>query len=362
MPATKSQSTTEAESAGHGRRIAPPPGTLGGFAVRVIVAIVLGALALLVWTLRDVLLLLFAAILVAVILRAAADGLRRMIPMGEGLSLLVAGLLILAIIGLAAGVFGQEVSRQVTQLGSVLPAAWEDFQAWLAGHGIEMNTQNWIPDGQMIAGWLQGLMSTTTAVLTGLVLAIVGGVYLAINPRSYVNGTLCLLPRSAREPVGEFFSRSGRSLRRWLLARLVAMLLIGGITYVGLLIIGVPSALALGIIAGFLEFVPFAGPILSAVPALLLALTIDFNTFLLTLGLYVLVQQIEGNLLTPLLLDHAVDLPPALTLFALFLFGALFGVVGVLLAGPLTVVAFIAVKSLWMDRTLNEDVEYVADG
>lgn len=361
MPATRSPLTTEDETPANKRRIAPPAGTLGGFAVRVIVTIFLAGIALLLWSLRDVVLLLFAATLIAVILRAAANGLRRAIPLGEGLSLIVAGVLILAVIGLAAAVFGQEVSRQVTQLGSVLPAAWEDFQAWLVDHGIEMNTQNWVPDGPMIAGWLQSLMSMTTAVLTGLVLAIVGGVYLAIKPQSYVEGTLRLLPRSARGAVGDFFHYSGRSLRRWLLARLVAMLLIGLITYLGLLVIGVPSALALGIIAGFLEFVPFAGPILSAVPALLLALTIDFHTFLLTLGLYILVQQIEGNLLTPLLLDRAVDLPPALTLFSLFLFGALFGVVGVLLAGPLTVVAFIAVKTLWMDRTLKEDVDYAAE-
>ena len=362
MAIVEGRGVAEHRKEGTEGRWAPPAGTLPGFAVRGLVAIALVALALLAWTVQDVLLLLFGAVLVGVILRAAADGLRKILPLPETAALVIAGLLILAVLYIAGSIFGQEVSRQVQQLGSVLPQAWDEFRTWIGARPMALLREEMMPSGSDLAGIAQTILSMLTATLTGLVLAVVGGVYLAASPRLYSHGTLRLLPRGGREAVADFFGIAGHSLRRWLLARLAAMILIGLITYAGLTLIGVPSALALAIIAGFLEFIPFAGPILSAIPALLLALTIGPQTAIFTLLLYVAVQQLEGNVITPLFLKRAVELPPAVTLFSLFLFGSLFGIVGVLLAGPLTVVTYIAIRCLWMQHTLDEDVEYAAGG
>lgn len=331
------------------------------FAVRVLAAAALLALIWLAWHLHDVLLLLFAAVLIAVILHAAAGALRRILPLPEGAALALAGLLILAFAAFAGAIFGREVSRQITNLGNVLPGALDDFTAWIGAERMEVLRDRLAPSGTTIAGWAEQAFAISTGVLSALALAIVGGVYLAANPTLYRRGTLRLLPRGARPAVEDFFQHSGHALKRWLLARLLAMLVIGGITYAGLMLIGVPSALALGLIAGILEFIPFAGPILAAVPALLLALTLGQEAFYLTAGLYLVVQQIEGNLVTPLFLKQAVDLPPAVTLFSLFIFGAIFGIVGVILAGPLTVVTYIAIRSLWMEHTLREKVSYAAE-
>lgn len=135
------------------------------------------------------------------------------------------------------------------------------------------------------------------------------------------------------------------------------MLAVGVLTGLGLWALGVPAALGLAIIATLLDFVPLVGPIAAAVPAILLALTVDPRTGLLTTLLYLVVQQIEGNLLQPLVQQRAVELPPALLLFALIGAGLLFGVLGVLLAAPLTVVIFVLVKRLYVRETLGEDTD-----
>lgn len=331
------------------------------FAIRIVAAIALFGLAWLLWRLHDVLLLLFAAVLIAVILHAAAGAIRRFLPIPEGAALALAGILILAFASFSAAIFGREVSRQLSSLGDILPGALEALRDWIGADRAQALQDQLMPSGTTLAGWAEQVFAISTGVLSALVLAIVGGVYLAANPDLYRRGALRLLPRGARPAVRDFFDHTGIAMKRWLFARLSAMLVIGVITYAGLAVVGVPSALALGLIAGILEFVPFAGPILAAVPALLLALTVGHSTFFLTAGLYLVIQQIEGNLLTPLFLKQAVDLPPAVTLFTLFIFGAMFGVVGVLLAGPLTVVAYIAVRSLWMERALEEDVTYAAE-
>ena len=135
------------------------------------------------------------------------------------------------------------------------------------------------------------------------------------------------------------------------------MLLVGVVTTLGLYAIGLPSALALGLIAGLAEFVPLVGPVFSAIPALLVALSVGGQTVFWVLGLYIVVQQLEGNLITPVIQRQTVDLPPALTLFALIAIGVLFGPLGVLLSTPLAVVIFVCVKQLYVRETLHEETE-----
>jgi predicted PurR-regulated permease PerM len=125
----------------------------------------------------------------------------------------------------------------------------------------------------------------------------------------------------------------------------------------GLFAIGMPSALALGFLAGLSEFVPIVGPILSAIPALLLAFSEGGNMVFWVAGLYLLIQQLEGNVIMPLVQRKTVDLPPVVALFALVALGILFGPLGVLLGTPLTVVLYVAVNQLYVRDTLGEDAE-----
>jgi predicted PurR-regulated permease PerM len=125
------------------------------------------------------------------------------------------------------------------------------------------------------------------------------------------------------------------------------------LTGLGLWLVGVPSPLALGLIAGLLEIIPYAGPIISAVPGLILALTQSPTEALWALLVYVVVQQIEGNILMPVVQKKAVSLPPALTVFGVVAAGILFGIPGLTFAGPLLVVAFVLVKRLYVRGALG---------
>jgi predicted PurR-regulated permease PerM len=147
--------------------------------------------------------------------------------------------------------------------------------------------------------------------------------------------------------------KSGHALRLWLFGQIVAMVIVGVLTGAGLSLIGVPSALALGLLVGLAEFVPFLGPIFAAIPALLIAFNQGSQAALLTLALFVIVQQIEGYVVTPLVQQKVATLPAAVTLFAIVAAGVLFGIAGVVLAAPLTVVVYVLIKQLYVREALH---------
>ncbi len=171
--------------------------------------------------------------------------------------------------------------------------------------------------------------------IADVLVVIVAGIFLAAQPRFYRTGAMKLVPASKRALVAEAMDESEQALRLWLKGQLIAMIVVGLLTGTGLWLIGMPSALVLGLLAGLLEFIPFAGPIIAAVPAILLALAAGPDMALWVLLLYFVVQQFEGNVLTPLVQQYAVDLPGVVLLFSLIGFGTLFGTLGVVLAAPL---------------------------
>jgi predicted PurR-regulated permease PerM len=190
--------------------------------------------------------------------------------------------------------------------------------------------------------------------MANLVLVGVAAVYLAAQPERHRAGALMLIPQALRDKVGSTFDNAGRALRLWLFGQLVSMTVVGVLATVGLYLIGMPSALALGFLAGVSEFVPLVGPALAAIPAILVALSEGGTTIFWVLGLYLAIQQLENNIIMPLVHRRTVELPPVVTLFAILALGVLFGPVGVLLGAPLTVVLFVAVKQLYLRETLGE--------
>jgi len=326
---------------------------IADFALKTIVAIGLVSLALLVWKLRDAVLLVFAAVITAVILRAFARALQRVVPMGDGIALSLATVIIAVVVIGAVGLFGQEVSTQISALANMLPGAWDTLVDTVGAERLDQLVDRFMPEGATIASIAQSVISVVVSAASGLALAVLGGIYLALSPDTYRRGALRLLPASAQRRAARAIDQTGDSLRAWLIGQILLMLLVGVVTGVGLSVIGVPSAFALGLIAGLLEFVPLIGPIAAAIPGVLIALTMGIETAALSAGFYLVVQQSEGNILEPLVMRKSVSIPPAITLFAIFLFGALFGPLGVLLGGPLTVAAFVMVRVLWLNDDLS---------
>lgn len=321
--------------------------------------------AYLLWYLSDVLLLFFGAVLVSVVLRSLAGLLEKHTPVQSPWSLVLSTLAITAVIAAFMVLLGTHITAEVSGLVQRLPEAISIVGDQLGIVDLHERLEERVKgfaNSDGTAGDIAGYTATSIGAVANLLLVVVAGIFLAAHPDRYRQGILKLVPPRARAGATSTVDNAGRALRLWLLGQFVSMSIVGALVTAGLFAIGLPSALALGFLAGLSGFVPIVGPILSAVPALLLAFSEGGNMVFWVAGLYILVQLIEGNLIMPLIQSQAVDLPPVLMLFALVALAVLFGPLGVLLATPLTVVLYVAVNQLYLRDALGEDVELPGDG
>jgi predicted PurR-regulated permease PerM len=326
------------------------------FVRRALVVIALAAAVFLVWQVRTVLVLLFGAVMVATIFRVIADILQKHLRLPARLAVLVAVLLIVGVIVLVVWMIGSQVSAQSAHLADALPKAAQIIDQSLASFGLGNPVAHWIGaarSGNLIGGNLTTVLSSATLTIASILIVFFGGIFLAAQPLLYGIGTIKLIPPARRRLVAEAMEDSERALRLWLKGQLWAMILIFLMTWIGLSLLGVQSALVLGLISGFLEFIPYAGAITSSIPAIMVALVQGPELALWTIGLYVLVHHVEAYLIQPIIQQYAVDIPAVITLFALLAFGLLFGVLGVLLAAPLAVVSYVLVKRLYVIEALD---------
>ncbi len=199
--------------------------------------------------------------------------------------------------------------------------------------------------------------STVLGAMASFALVIFGGFYLAANPALYRDGFIKLIPPRLHSNVSATIADAAEALARWLRGQLIAMVLVGVFTGLGLWLVGVPSALALGLISGLAEFVPILGPIVAAVPIILVAAAQDWQTMVWAIGVLVVVQQVESYLIMPLIAKEMVSVAPAVALYALIAMGILFGPLGLLFGFPLVIVIDVAVRGLYVRDTLGEQVE-----
>lgn len=334
---------------------------------RILFTICVLLLLLFAWYAIDVLLLGFAGILVAVFLRGTANFISRYTNLSVGWSLAITILSLLIIIGLAIWYFTPQVARQVDALTERLPQAVNALEANIKDYRWGQRVLEQLPPPDQLMpkrentlSRMTGIVSTTFGYLVEVVIVLFVGLYLAINPKTYLSGIKYLVPPDKRERAAEVFAEIGHALRWWLVGQFASMLIIGVLTWLGLWLLGVPLSLTFGILAGLLEFIPRIGPLLSFVPAALLALIDNPTTALYVAGLYLGIQIMESYLIIPLVQKKAVELPPALTLLAVVLMGILVGGIGIMLATPLTVVVIVLVKMLYVRDTLDDKT--VADG
>jgi len=324
------------------------------FVRRVLIFFAIAALAAALWTLSELLILVFGSILFAVVLRAIAEPIRRTTSIGERWALLVAGLGIIVVLGIVSYLFGSKISGQLVTIAERLPNVADSLTKQMPFLTIPELLRDTSIGSLLMSAFSWG--TTIFGALFSLVVMIVAGVYIAISPLVYVRGFVRLFPSGTRKQISATLNDAGHALRRWLGAQLIAMIIVGTLIGLGLAVVGVPSALTLGLIAGVAEFVPIIGPVIGAIPALLLASTESFDTVLWTLAVFVVVQQLESNLIMPIVAGRAVELPPAVGLFAVVALGILFGPLGLVLGYPLAIVIDVAVKRLYLSGDLKEPV------
>jgi predicted PurR-regulated permease PerM len=379
-----------------------PAATPDGFARRAAVAsaifVALVFLALFLWYSVYVFFLLFAGVLVAILLRAMADVVRRYTRLSHRWSLAIV-LVILA--GLMVGLWFLAVpplSKQAKALAEKLPEAWQTFQAKvrqtpigglvMGGADLAGGTQ---PTSQatsqpapaagpapapaagppaflggsgggsggtsMLLSRFGGFLSTVVDVLAAVIVVFFTGLFLAFDPTLYVRGAIRLVPPTYRVRFGEVIGAIGYTLKWWLIGQGVTMLVIATATSIGLWLLGVPLALVLGVIAGLFNFIPNFGPLFSMVPATLLALTVSPERAIGVIVMFIVLQNLEGNVLTPLIQRKAVDLPPAIGIIAQILLGILVGAVGLILAWPIAAATVVAVKMMYVEDTLGDEID-----
>jgi predicted PurR-regulated permease PerM len=341
----------------NGRRPAPRSGL-----TLVLTALAGSAGLFLAWQAAGALLLIFAGLLVAALLDACTRGLARVLPVGRVWRLAI----VCALIALGTAWLllwsGYNLVQQANSLVRLVGEQLHVLRGELRSMGVtpppspegpHTLAQLLLPDPETLFGHAYSAFSLASGLLGDVVVVVFIGLFAAASPETYRRGVLGLLPRDRRQRCGEVLDEMAGVLRRWLVGQLAAAVLIAITTWVGLALIGVPGAPLLGLQAGLVNFIPYLGPVIAAVPILLAAVTQGTAMVLWALGVHLAVQTVEGYVLTPLIQRRAVDLPPVLTLAAVTLFGALFGAMGIALATPLVAALKVAVDRLYVEDRLG---------
>lgn len=314
----------------------------------------------------DVFLLLFGAILVAIFLHGLANIFRRYGRISEGKSVLLVSAILIVVLAASVWLLAPSVAEQIKNLRQDLPVSMQKAGEFLSQYNWGRAIIEQMPSGDelmqkandsSVLSRVGGFFSTTASALTNLLLLVLLAVYLASEPKYYVHGFTKLFPQNRRRRVREILGEIGETLQWWLVGKGVSMLFIGVLTWIGLYFLGVPLSLTLGLIAGLFSFVPNFGPILSAVPAILLAFVDSPTKALYALILFVVVQIVESNLVTPLIERRTVELPPVLTIFAQLALSLLIGATGLILATPLLAVAMVLIQTIYIQDVLGDKTE-----
>jgi predicted PurR-regulated permease PerM len=334
---------------------------LEGISLTLRVVAVVAAAAIIVATLGEVVMIIFAAVLAAVVLRGAAVRVGRLVNLSPrwGLVVVIVGLLVLLVglgwwrgpvIALEAGQLRERLGIQVEALRTSLSqTSWGQEILDQIPFGLGSDGSSGGGMGS-VSPRLAGAIASTLWSVLGLAgtfgVVVIAALYMAAAPEAYVTGLIALLPRRWRLRERRVLETVERDLWGWLVGQLLDMLIVGVLCGVGLVLLNMPLALILAIIAGLLNFVPYIGAITGAVPAVLIAFAIGPHEALSVALLYFGVQFFEGNVAAPMIQSRTINLPPALAILAQTAFGVIFGLFGIVLATPLTAAIIAAVRAL----------------
>ncbi len=305
----------------------------------------------------DVLMLAFSSVLIAIFLRGLALPLAERTGIKETWSVLLVSLVMIGVLAGSIALLAPSVAEQATHLRTELPRSAQQVSDFVSRYQWGQTLIRQMPtmedvmakvDTASLLTGVGGVFSTTAGAVGNFFIVLLLAIYLAVEPGTYTRGFTKLFPIDRRPRITEIIDTTGETLRWWLVGKIGSMVFIGLLTWIGLSIIGVPLALTLGLIAGLLSFIPNFGPILSAIPAILLAFIASPVTALYVIGLYVGVQIIESNIVTPYIERMTVELPPALTVMFQIVFGIMLGALGLVLATPLLAILMVVIQLVYI--------------
>ncbi|MGD8592353.1 MAG: AI-2E family transporter [Gammaproteobacteria bacterium] len=326
------------------------------------IVVLLALVLFTLWPAAQIFLVIFAAILFAILVDGLAMLITQWLRMPQGIARGTVMLLLLAALIAFLMLAGPRFSDQVSELADRLPLAVDRLNKMITAQpwgqllkNIEL-IERLKPSAPEILADVTVVFSTTFKAIANIFVIGFIGFYLALQPEIYVRGFLHLIPKQIRGRAAEVLDALGHALRWWLVGRFTSMAIVGVLTTLALGLIDMPLALVLGVIAGLFTFVPFIGPISSVIPAMLIGLMESPLMAFYALIIYSVVQFIEGNFLTPLIQKRIIAMPPALLLAAQFFMGVFYGLFGLLLATPLAVTGTVLVQMLYVQDFLKDSV------
>jgi len=317
-----------------------------------------------VWFSLDILLLIFCGILLAVALDGAARLVSGKTGLSRGLSLALVVILLITILAVLITTATPTLVAQVQVLADTVPQGFENLRQQLMGFGWGQELLSFLDRSRdqildLLAGrsellsGVTGVFSQTLNLFTALLVLVLVSVYLAAEPTLYLDGLLQLVPPQRRPRIRTVLHEAGHVLRWWFVGQSISMAILGTLMTVGLWILNVPLALSVGMFTALMTFIPNFGPFIAAVPALLLAFSVSPMTGVYVLILILIIQNVEGAFVTPLIHRSIIALPPALIISVQVLLAAGVGFIGLLVAMPLVAVSMVLVKRLYVEDVLE---------
>ena len=317
-----------------------------------------------VWFGYRILMLIFAGLLLALFFSIPATWLRRHSFLSQRWALVVV-LVLLTSLFLAFGFkFAMSINQEFAQLTQVVPGSLEALKDWLRKWPLGSYLVDVVEQAPSLRTALKdwssrvsSLFTTTFGVLLNIIVILFIGLFAAFEPSIYRKGLMRLIYPSQRPRAEELLSTLRYRMSWWLIGRLSSMTVIGVLSGLGLWLLNIPMAFTLGLLAALLSFIPYLGPVLSAVPALLVAFSQSPGDMLHVAMLYLAIQFLESYFITPLIQREAVSIPPALLLAVQVWLGLFAGLIGLLVAEPLIVLCMALVQRLYVEDWVERDTE-----
>jgi predicted PurR-regulated permease PerM len=317
-------------------------------------------LVALTWLLAQPLLLIVGGVVFAAMLDGGTRLLGRVLPIRRVWRLLIVSSAVIAFLIWVVVLAGTQLVAQAEAMRGIVTAQIFRISEWATAMGVLQDPKEFTAIGKEVLGSLGRVTSAVTGVfgvMASVAMIIVIGVFLAVEPRIYERGIAWMLPMDRRAEFYGTASEIGATLRRLMAGRLLAMTVEGIGTWILLSIGGVPMAALLGVVTGIMAFLPNIGALISGSLLILVGFSGGIETGVWALGVYLIIHFVDGYLIVPMVARRSVDLAPALVLAAQLIFGALFGILGLVFADP--IVAMIKVA---LERGSESSAERAAAG